>query len=95
MLFHPSPLHGRNAKTPRYFYIYDGMNAIVKQYMAVTTGVRASGRGQPSQWLGGEKHLEALILMRGCVHLFSTWCLSLGEADSWVCCRSGCPGTGS
>jgi len=28
------------AKNFAYFYIYDGMNAIVKQYMAVTTGVK-------------------------------------------------------
>ncbi|CAE7183066.1 PNC2 [Symbiodinium pilosum] len=28
------------AKNFAYFYIYDGMNAVVKQYMAVTTGVK-------------------------------------------------------
>ena len=31
--------------TPRYFYIYDGMNAVVKQYMAVTTGVWSLVKG--------------------------------------------------
>ena len=36
------------------------MNAIVKQYMAATTGVSASGRGRPSQ-------LEYLEIKAACV----------------------------